>query len=115
MRVNIRAVFKVISVLSMSFLLGVAASSSSTTKTLVGVVGDITCGREHSMMPGTSDAQCTRGCVARLGSKYALITEDQVLVLEGHWQEVDQLAGQKAKVTGEVDGQKINVSRVEKF
>jgi hypothetical protein len=117
MRVNLRAVLRIVGLLSAFLLLGLAASSfaAGTTKSLVGIVGDITCGREHSMMRGMSDAQCTRECVARLGSKYALITEDQVFVLEGHWQEVDQLAGQKAKITGEVEGQKINVSKVEKF
>src|SRR5271165_1410959 len=78
----------------------VASGTPGTQRSLVGIVGDITCGREHIMMRGKSDAECTRQCVATLGSKYALITADKVYVLEGHWQEVDALAGQKARITG---------------
>ncbi len=91
-----------------------ASGTAGTQRTLVGIVGDITCGREHTMMRGKTDAECTRQCVATLGSKYALITADKVYVLEGHWQEVDALAGQKAQITGDVDGETVNVTKVEK-
>ncbi len=97
-----------------SRLAAVLTLPNATTK-ISGIVGDITCGREHSMMRGKTDAECTRQCVAALGSKYALITTEKVYVLEGHWQEVDALAGQKAMITGKISEETIEVSRVEKL
>ena len=71
-------------------------SGHGKSKTLVGVVTDSTCGRTHSMMPGKSDAECTRACITK-GSKYALIVGDKVYTLEGQADALDKLAGAKAK------------------
>lgn len=64
------------------------------------------------MMPGKSDAECTRGCVSK-GSKYALVAGQKVYALEGKSEELDKLAGKKAKVTGTVTGTTVAVSSVE--
>jgi hypothetical protein len=80
-------------------------------KTLVGVVSDTACGAKHTMMPGSSDAACTRACVSK-GSKYALVVGKKVYTLEGRYEELDKLAGEKAKVTGMVSGDVVQVSTV---
>jgi hypothetical protein len=80
-------------------------------KTLVGVVSDTACGAKHTMMPGKSDAECTRACVSK-GSKYALVVGKKVYTLEGQYDELDKLAGEKAKVSGMVSGDVVQVSTV---
>jgi hypothetical protein len=79
-------------------------------QTLTGEVSDAMCGAHH-MMEGAK-ADCTRACVAK-GSKYALVVGDKVYTLEGGDKAaLDKLAGQKAKVTGTVKGDTIQVSAV---
>jgi len=87
------------------------AKGEGKEKTLTGVVSDSSCGRKHTMMPGKSDAECTRACVMK-GSKYALVVGDKVYTLEGQSAELDKLAGEKAKVTGTVSGDTIQVASV---
>jgi len=84
-------------------------------QTLTGEVGDAMCGAKH--MPGEgTPAQCTRSCVAH-GSKYALVVGDKIYVLETSDKAVlavlDQQAGQKATVTGTVNGTSIEVSKAD--
>lgn len=81
-------------------------------KTLVGIVSDTACGAKHTMMPGKSNAECTRACVSK-GSKYALVVGKKVYTLEGKSAELDKLAGDKAKVSGMVSGDVVQVSSVE--
>lgn len=83
----------------------------ATQKTLVGIVSDTSCGAKHTMMPGKSDAECTRACVSK-GSKYALVVGKKVYTLEGQGDELNKLAGAKAKVTGTVSGDVVQVSSV---
>jgi len=80
-------------------------------KTLTGVVSDSACGRKHTMMPGKSDAVCTRECV-KMGSKFALVVGDKVYTLEGGSENLDKLAGEKAKVKGTVSGNTVQVASV---
>lgn len=78
--------------------------------TLTGTVTDDMCGAHH-MMPGKSDAICTRACVKR-GAKFALAVNDKVYVLAGKTAQVDALAGQKATVTGELNGNTLTVTSI---
>ena len=82
-------------------------------QSLTGVVSDSMCGAKH-MMAG-SDAECTRACVAK-GSKYALVVGDKVYTLDttdkAALDQLDKLAGQKAKVSGTVSGDTVQVSSV---
>lgn len=84
-------------------------ASPAKQKTLVGVVSDTACGAKHTMMPGKSDAECTRACASK-GSKYALVVGKKVYTLEGQGDELSKLAGEKAKVTGTVSGDVVQVS-----
>jgi len=78
---------------------------------VTGTVGDAMCGTKH-MMKG-DDAGCTRGCVKK-GSEYALIIKDKVYTLKTASDEMktqlDKLAGQRASIVGEQDGDTIQVT-----
>jgi len=103
-------------ILGIQLLVGLAAIpalASGKSQTLTGEVSDAMCGAKHEM-PGNA-ADCTRGCVKH-GSKYALVVGDKVYTLEtddkGALQKLNDLAGAKAKVTGDVDGTTITVKSV---
>jgi hypothetical protein len=103
-------------VLGAQILIGMAAVpalAAGKSETLTGEVSDAMCGAKHEM-PGKA-ADCTRGCVKH-GSKYALVVGDKVYTLEttdkATLDKLDELAGTKAKVTGEVDGATVAVKSV---
>lgn len=77
-----------------------------------GEVGDAMCGRKH--MEGTP-AECTRTCVQQ-GSKYALVVDDKIYTLDtsdkAALATLDQQAGKRVTVTGELKGDQIEVSSV---
>ncbi|MGA2965060.1 MAG: hypothetical protein ABSD64_02540 [Terriglobales bacterium] len=102
--------------LGMQMLAGLAAVpalAAGKSQTLTGEVSDAMCGAKHDM-PGNA-AECTRGCVKH-GSKYALVVGDKVYTLEtadkAALDKLNDLAGAKAKVTGEVNGTTIAVKSV---
>jgi uridylate kinase len=90
------------------------ASAGGKAQTFSGQVSDAACGTKHTMMPG-DDAACTRACV-RQGAKYVLVVGDKVYTLDAKdkaaLDELDKLAGQQAKVTGQANGDSIAVSSV---
>jgi endonuclease YncB( thermonuclease family) len=89
------------------------AVAAGKTQTFTGEVSDSMCGAKH-MMEGSA-AECTRACVGK-GSKYALVVGDKVYTLDASdkatLSELDQLAGEQAKVVGTVDGDTIAVKSV---
>jgi hypothetical protein len=102
--------------LGMQMLAGlgaVPALAAGKSQTLTGEVSDAMCGAKHAM-PGQA-ADCTRACIKH-GSKYALVVGDKVYTLEtsdnATLAKLNDLAGAKAKVTGEVDGATIAVKSV---
>src|ERR1700685_3912836 len=103
-------------VLGIQMLIGVAAIpalAAGKSQTLTGEVSDAMCGAKHEM-PGNA-AACTRGCVKH-GSQYALVVGEKVYTLQTSDQaalgKLNDLAGAKAKVTGDVDGDTITVKSV---
>ena len=104
---------KTIVVLNLIFA-GFFALAAPKAGTFTGEVSDTMCGAKHAM-PG-NPAACTRACIKK-GSDYALVLGDKVYTLESSnkavLSQLDSLAGQKAKVTGNADGDKIQVSNVE--
>ena len=103
-------------VLGAQMLIGLAAVpalAAGKSETLTGEVSDAMCGAKHEM-PGKA-ADCTKGCVKH-GSKYALVVGDKVYTLEttdkATLDKLDELAGAKAKVTGDVDGTTVAVKSV---
>ena len=93
--------------------LALAALAANKAQSFTGQVSDAMCGAHH-MMSGP-EADCTRACVGK-GSKYALVVGDKVYTLEtsdkAALAQLDKLAGQKAKVSGTVGGDSIQVSSV---
>lgn len=85
------------------------ALAASKPATFTGEIGDSMCGAKH--MSGTA-AECTRACVKE-GSAYALVVGDKVYKLKGgDAATLDKLAGEKATVTGTLDGDTITVASV---
>jgi hypothetical protein len=86
------------------------AVAADKTQTFTGEVSDSMCGAKH-MMEGSA-ADCTRACVGK-GSKYALVVGNRVYTLDASDKasltELDQLAGEQAKVVGTLDGDTIAV------
>jgi Cu/Ag efflux protein CusF len=103
-------------VLGVQMLVGLAAGpalAADKSQTLTGAVSDAMCGATHEMK--SKPAECTRVCMKH-GSQYALVVGDKVYTLETSDKEalnkLNDLAGAKAKVTGEVDGTTVAVKTV---
>jgi hypothetical protein len=103
-------------VLGMQMLIGLAAVpalAAGKSQTLTGEVSDAMCGSKHEMKGKPAD--CTRACMKH-GSQYALVVGDKVYTLDASdkaaLDKLNDLAGAKAKVTGEVDGTTIAVKSV---
>ena len=90
-----------------------SALAADKPQTFTGKVSDAMCGANH-MMAGDA-AACVRACV-RKGSKYALVVGDKVYALDTSdktaLDQLDKLADQQAKVTGEANGDTIAVLSV---
>ncbi|MFZ0563554.1 MAG: hypothetical protein WAM43_18235 [Terriglobales bacterium] len=104
-------------VLGMQMVIGIAAipaMAAGKSQTLNGVVSDTMCGAKHDEMPG-KPAECTRACVKH-GANYALVVGDKVYTLQtsdkAALDKLNDLAGAKAKITGDVDGDSITVKSV---
>jgi hypothetical protein len=76
-----------------------------------GMITDSQCGARHDQSTGKRPADCARMCV-RKGAKYVLVNGDQKNILVGNEVELDHLAGQRATVTGTLNGDTIKVSSV---
>jgi len=104
-------------VLGIQLLIGLAAVpalAAGKSQTLTGQVSDAMCGAKHEEMPDRP-AECTRVCVKH-GANYALVVGDKVYILQtsdkAALDKLNDLAGAKAKVTGDVDGTTITVKSV---
>lgn len=86
------------------------AQAAGQKETLTGTVSDLMCGTKHKMA-GASAAECTAMCASK-GSQYALVVGQKVYELNGKTEGLDKLAGREAKVSGTVDGTKIEVESV---
>ena len=89
------------------------ALAANKPQAFTGKVSDAMCGASH-MMAGEG-SECTRACV-RKGSKYALVVGDKVYTLDtsdkATLDQLDKLADQQAKITGEATGDSIAVLSV---
>ena len=91
----------------------IVPSAFAKGKTFTGTVSDSMCGVKHAM-PGDATG-CTRACVSK-GSKYALVVDDKVYILDttdkAALDTLDKQAGAKATVTGTEKDNTITVSAV---
>jgi hypothetical protein len=100
-----------------ALLLVAPALSWAAEQTWTGKISDSACGAKHEeaaenegVMP---DRECTQACV-RGGSKYVLVVDGKVLQI-GNQDNKDLAthAGHAVKMTGELKGSAITVSKVE--
>ena len=96
------------SLMILTALCAIPAMAANTT--LTGVITDDMCGAKH-MMPGKSNAECTRACVKH-GAKFAVVANGQVYVLAGKSTEVSALAGQKATISGDLKDNTLTVNSI---
>jgi hypothetical protein len=82
---------------------------SPRERMFAGLVTDDRCGARHDMHSDMNPAECTRMCV-RNGSRYVLVEGDKKYALDGNENNLDGIAGQRAKVAGIFDGKTIKVS-----
>jgi hypothetical protein len=102
----------VLGIVLQTTLAALAASFAfAAPQTLTGVVTDDMCGKKHTMMPGKPDSECIRACV-KAGSKYALLVGDKIYALNGNAKQIDQFAGKKVKVAGDVSGTTITLASI---
>ena len=102
-----KSVTSILTMLVLVSTLALPVLAADKEQSLTGTVSDAMCGAKH-----TGDAAtCTKGCVKK-GSAYALVVGDKVYTLKGGEKDLDKLAGQKATVTGTVDGDKVTVTAV---
>lgn len=78
--------------------------------TFVGLISDSACGPRHKLKDKSAE-ECTRTCV-RNGAQYALVAGSKIYLLQGDTNDIAYLAGQKAKITGTLNGDTIAVATV---
>jgi hypothetical protein len=98
-------------------LLLTSALPHAAEQTWTGKISDSACGAKHEeaaentgVMP---DRECTQACV-RGGSKYVLVVDGKVLQIANQDnKDLATHAGHAVKVTGELKGNAITVSKIE--
>jgi hypothetical protein len=83
----------------------------ANSNTFIGLVSDSSCGPRHKLRDKSAE-ECTRTC-QRAGAAFALVAGEQVYKLKGDINDVAVLAGQKAKVTGTLQGDTITVNAIQ--
>ena len=84
---------------------------ATTEQTYEGLVTCSRCGARHSASLGQTAADCSRNCV-RGGASFALVESDVTYLLDGDTGVLGRLAGQRARIVGELNGKTIRVSSV---
>jgi hypothetical protein len=90
-----------------------AAQETQTpaVQTYEGMVTCSRCGARHSALLGQTAADCARLCI-RGGADFALVDGTVTYVLEGDRGVLGRLAGQRARIVGELNGKTIKISSV---
>jgi uncharacterized protein YcnI len=82
-------------------------------RTWTGAISDKMCGADHTKMGGKlSDRDCTLAC-AKGGAPYVLVADGQVFQLTNDEADLRTHAGHNVVITGDLNGDTINVSKVE--
>src|SRR5579864_5077199 len=87
------------------------ATPSNPGQTYDGMVTCSRCGAKHSAAMGQKAADCARTCV-RGGASFALIEGNATYRLEGDLGVLGRLAGRRARIMGELNGNTIRISSV---
>ena len=84
---------------------------SATERTYEGVVSCSRCGARHSAALGQTAADCVRTCV-RDGANFVLVDSDTTYRLDGDISVLARLAGQRARIVGELDGKTLRIASI---
>jgi hypothetical protein len=87
------------------------SSSAVRLQTFEGLITDTQCGAKHSAAMGKAPADCTRACVHG-GEQFALVDGDALYLIEGDPLILKAAAGQRVRVSGILNGNKISVTSV---
>jgi hypothetical protein len=85
-------------------------SQNTAVRSITGLVTDAQCGAKHTDS-SKSVAECVREC-ARKGVKYALLDGDKTYLLEGMGDQLSVVAGQRATISGTIQGDIIKVGSI---
>lgn len=96
--------------LTITLILIAAVVATAAPQTFTGVLSDSMCGAKH-MLPGKTDAECTRECV-KANAKYALVVDKKVYTLAGSLGEAPSLAGKRVRISGEQSGDTVTVKSI---
>jgi hypothetical protein len=99
-----------------AFLIAPAASSPAE-QTWTGKISDSACGAKHEEAAEgqgvMADRDCTQACI-RGGSKYVLVVDGKVLQIANQDnKDLATHAGHAVKITGELKGNAVTVTRIE--
>lgn len=86
-------------------------SQPYASQTYEGMVTCSRCGAKHSAALGQTATTCIRVCVHG-GANFALVGADVTYLLDGDLNVLKKLAGQRARVVGELHGKTIRISLV---
>ena len=81
-------------------------------QTLSGMLTDSRCQGRHPSSSKMTSAQCTLFCIKQ-GASWVLVDGDAVYVLKGDSPSFNNLAGQRVKLTGVVEGNNVQVQGIE--
>ena len=87
-------------------------------QTWVGEISDSACGMKHDSgaenVPTPPANECVANCI-RGGSKYVIVANDKVFqIANQNAAGLADLAGSKVKITGELKGDIVTISKIEK-
>lgn len=88
-----------------------ASSREQTEQTFEGMVTCSRCGARHSARFDRSAGDCTRICVHG-GASFALVNGESLYLLDGDLMTLKRAAGERARITGSLQGNTIHVSSV---
>jgi len=104
-------------VLIVAALLTITAAPRAAERTWTGKISDSACNAKHEEAAENqgvmADRECTEACV-RGGSKYVLIVDGKpVQIANQDFKDLATHAGHNVKVTGELTGAAIKVTKIE--
>lgn len=85
--------------------------SSARQQAREGMVTCSRCGAKHSAALGKTAVNCSLTCV-HSGATFALVDGDKTYMLDGATDRLKKVAGQRARIMGVVQGNRIKVSSV---
>jgi len=104
-------------VLAAAIVFAAIATTTAAEQTWTGKISDSACGKKHEEAAENqgvmADRECTEACV-RGGSKYVLIVDGKpVQIANQDFKDLATHAGHNVKVTGELTGAAIKVTKIE--